>query len=70
MMLGIREILPEGVYHWTARHPEWEGPVSAYAIDDGGRLAIPPTARLSNAPSPDPCVVSTQGEARRREYAP
>ena len=34
------EVLPEGVYHWTARHPEWEGPVSAYAIDDGARLIL------------------------------
>ncbi len=33
-------MLPEGVYHWTARHPEWEGPVSAYAIDDGERLIL------------------------------
>lgn len=32
--------LPEGVYHWTATHPEWEGPVSAYAIDDGTRLIL------------------------------
>ena len=28
------------MYHWTARHPEWEGPVSAYAIDDGERLIL------------------------------
>src|SRR3954465_7450102 len=33
-------MLPEGVHHWTARHPEWEGPVSAYAIDDGERLIL------------------------------
>ena len=33
-------MLPEGVYHWTATHPEWEGPVSAYAIDDGARLIL------------------------------
>src|SRR3954464_10987364 len=33
-------MLPEGVYHWTAVHPEWEGPVSAYAIDDGARLIL------------------------------
>jgi hypothetical protein len=33
-------MLPEGVYHWTATHPEWEGPVSAYAIDDGARLVL------------------------------
>ena len=31
---------PEGVRHGTARHPEWEGPVSAYAIDDGERLIL------------------------------
>ena len=30
-------MLPEGVHHWTATHPEWEGPVSAYAVDDGKR---------------------------------
>ena len=28
------------MYHWTATHPEWEGPVSAYAIDDGARLIL------------------------------
>jgi hypothetical protein len=33
-------VLPEGVDHWTATHPEWEGPVSAYAIDDGRRLIL------------------------------
>src|SRR5512138_3866775 len=33
-------MLPEGVYHWTAAHPEWEGPVSSYAIDDGERLIL------------------------------
>jgi hypothetical protein len=33
-------MLPEGVYHWTATHPEWEGPVSSYAIDDGERLIL------------------------------
>ena len=33
-------MLPEGVHHWTATHPEWEGPVSAYAIDDGTRLVL------------------------------
>jgi len=36
----IGRLLPEGVHHWTARHPEWEGPVSAYAIDDGERLIL------------------------------
>jgi hypothetical protein len=33
-------MLPDGVHHWTATHPEWEGPVSAYAIDDGERLVL------------------------------
>ena len=33
-------MLPDGVYHWTATHPEWDGPVSAYAIDDGERLIL------------------------------
>ena len=33
-------MLPEGVHHWTATHPEWEGPVSPYAIDDGARLIL------------------------------
>ena len=33
-------MLPEGVHHWTATHPEWEGPVSAYAIEDGERLIL------------------------------
>jgi hypothetical protein len=36
----IGAMLPEGVHHWTATHPEWEGPVSAYAIDDGARLIL------------------------------
>src|SRR5512132_245454 len=40
LMLTIRAMLPEGVHHWTATHPEWEGPVSAYAIDDGERLIL------------------------------
>jgi hypothetical protein len=33
-------VLPEGVHHWTATHPEWKGPVSAYALDDGERLVL------------------------------
>jgi len=33
-------VLPDGVYHWTATHPEWDGPVSSYAIDDGDRLIL------------------------------
>ena len=33
-------MLPEGVHHWTATHPEWEGPVSAYAVDDGEQLIL------------------------------
>ena len=37
---NIDPMLPEGVHHWTATHPEWEGPVSAYAIDDGARLVL------------------------------
>ena len=36
----IGSMLPQGVHHWTATHPEWEGPVSAYAIDDGERLVL------------------------------
>ena len=28
------------MHHWTATHPEWEGPVSAYAIDDRERLVL------------------------------
>src|SRR5581483_4578258 len=39
-MLTIRQVLPEGVYHWNATHPEWDGPVSAYAIYDGERLIL------------------------------
>src|SRR4051794_9375538 len=35
-----RAVLPEGVHHWTASHPEWKGPVSAYATDDGERLVL------------------------------
>ncbi len=33
-------MLPKGVHHWLATHPEWDGPVSAYAIDDGERLIL------------------------------
>jgi hypothetical protein len=40
LCLPSEQLLPEGVYHWTAAHPEWEGPVSAYAIDDGARLIL------------------------------
>jgi hypothetical protein len=36
----IPMMLPDGVYHWTATHPEWDGPASAYAIDDGERLVL------------------------------
>jgi hypothetical protein len=36
----MTRVLPDGVYHWTATHPEWEGPVSAYAIDDGRLLVL------------------------------
>jgi glyoxylase-like metal-dependent hydrolase (beta-lactamase superfamily II) len=36
----VREIRT-GVWHWEARHPEWENrPVSSYAIDDGERLVV------------------------------
>src|SRR5690349_498385 len=40
VMLSIPRMLPDGVYHWTATHPEWEGPVSAYAIDDSEQLIL------------------------------
>jgi len=33
-------MLPDGVHHWTATHPEWEGPVSAYAIDEGHQVIL------------------------------
>jgi hypothetical protein len=33
-------VLPHGVYHWTAKHPEWDGPVSSYAVDDGETLIL------------------------------
>jgi hypothetical protein len=37
----MEAMLPEGVHHWTAQHPEWDGPpVSAYAIDDGRTLLL------------------------------
>jgi hypothetical protein len=36
-----RLVLPDGVFHWTAKHPEWDGPdVAAYAIDDGDYLLL------------------------------
>ena len=44
----MREVQP-GVWHWVARHPEWEpeadwdeskAAVSSYAIDDGERLLL------------------------------
>jgi hypothetical protein len=43
--LAVREVRA-GVWHWEARHPEWNerqwwGPlVSSYAIDDGARLVL------------------------------
>ncbi|HEV2593407.1 MAG TPA: MBL fold metallo-hydrolase [Gaiellaceae bacterium] len=34
-------MLPDNVRHWTAQHPEWDGPeVSSYAVDDGERLLL------------------------------
>lgn len=34
-------LLPDGVHHWRAQHPEWDGPeVSSYAVDDGERLLL------------------------------
>ena len=33
-------LLPEGVYHRTATHPEWEGPGVRFAIEDGERLIL------------------------------
>ena len=44
-MAAVRE-LQSGLWHWEARHPEWEeradwGPeVSSYAVDDGDRLLL------------------------------
>jgi glyoxylase-like metal-dependent hydrolase (beta-lactamase superfamily II) len=42
----VRELQP-GIWHWTARHPEWSTPndwdhedASAYAIEDGQRLLL------------------------------
>jgi glyoxylase-like metal-dependent hydrolase (beta-lactamase superfamily II) len=41
----VRELSP-GLWHWQARHPEWESSepwdpsVSSYAIDDGERLLL------------------------------
>ena len=41
----VRELRP-GLWHWKARHPEWESTepwdenVSSYAIDDGERLLL------------------------------
>ena len=33
-------MVPHGVCRWTAKHPEWEGPVSSYAVDDGETLIL------------------------------
>jgi len=57
-VLTIRAMLPEGVHHWTAKHPEWEGPVSAYAIDDAA-LGFPVWAPAPDRPE-DQLVPATR----------
>jgi hypothetical protein len=71
-------MLAEGVYHRTATHPEWEGPVSAYAIDDGELLilidpiAVPDDVRaLFGRRARDPRELAAGGSYGRasREWA-
>lgn len=66
----MQEVTP-GVWHWTARHPEWNerqtdwGPdVSSFAIDDGEHLLLfdpvaPPTLVDELAAGRQPIVVLT-----------
>jgi glyoxylase-like metal-dependent hydrolase (beta-lactamase superfamily II) len=65
----VREVR-SGVWHWEARHPEWNerqwwGPeVSSYAIDDGARLVLfdpltPPAELDKLAEERDPAIVLT-----------
>ena len=60
LVLRSDQLLPEGVHHWTATHPDWEGPVSAYAIDDGQRLIL-----IDPIAVPD--VLIRHGGERQRE---
>jgi glyoxylase-like metal-dependent hydrolase (beta-lactamase superfamily II) len=66
---AMRELRP-GVWHWEARHPEWNerqwwGPlVSSYAIDDGTRLVLfdplaPPAEIESLAAERETAIVLT-----------
>jgi glyoxylase-like metal-dependent hydrolase (beta-lactamase superfamily II) len=65
----VREVRA-GVWHWEARHPEWNerqwwGPeVSSYAIDDGARLVLfdplaPPAEIDELAQEREPAIVLT-----------
>lgn len=65
----MQEVAP-GVWHWTARHPEWrEGEdwpaeVSSFAVDDGERLLVfdpiaPPSLLEELAGGRHPIVVLT-----------
>ena len=62
--------LEPGLWHWVARHPDWEegadwGPeVSCYAIDDGERLLVfdplaPPSLVEELASGREPAIVLT-----------
>jgi glyoxylase-like metal-dependent hydrolase (beta-lactamase superfamily II) len=65
----MRELAP-GIWHWQARHPQWEESepwdpnVSSYAIDDGERLLVfdpiaPPEELFELAAERDAMVVLT-----------
>ncbi len=65
----MRELWP-GVWHWEARHPQWEGSVrrgqlvSSYAIDGDGRLLLvdpiaPPSEIIGRSAGRDTTIVLT-----------
>jgi glyoxylase-like metal-dependent hydrolase (beta-lactamase superfamily II) len=74
----MREVQP-GVWHWAARHPEWEPEadwdetkvdVSSYAIDDGERLLLfdplaVPSEILERAAERETAIVLTSPWHRR-----
>jgi glyoxylase-like metal-dependent hydrolase (beta-lactamase superfamily II) len=75
----VREVR-SGVWHWEARHPEWNerqwwGPlVSSYAIDDGARLLLfdplaPPTEMEKLAQERETAIVLTCPWHRREAEA-
>ena len=75
----MREVR-SGVWHWEARHPEWNegqwwGPlVSSYAVDDGARLVLfdplaPPAKIEQLVPERETAIVLTCPWHRREAQA-